>query len=32
MDLTDDGARVRVSLPGMRGRREVPGMTLDFVR
>jgi alkaline phosphatase D len=29
MDVTDDGARVRVSLRGMRGGSEVPGMRLE---
>jgi alkaline phosphatase D len=29
MDVTDDGARVKVSLRGMRGGTEVPGMRLE---
>jgi hypothetical protein len=30
MDVTDDGVRVRVSLRGMRGGTEVPGMRLEL--
>jgi hypothetical protein len=30
MDVTDDGARVKVRLQDMRGRREVPGMRVDL--